>query len=65
VDPVELRGEEIRGDHGAEAIEESVNTATARLALDVGLSEVVKTARAAGIRSPLSPVPRSRWAASR
>ena len=38
-------------------IEESVNTATARLALDVGLSEVVKTARAAGIRSPLSPVP--------
>ncbi|MGE5284529.1 MAG: PBP1A family penicillin-binding protein [Actinomycetota bacterium] len=39
------------------AIEESVNTATVRLALDVGLPEVVKTARAAGIRSPLSPVP--------
>jgi penicillin-binding protein 1B len=39
------------------AIEESVNTATVRLALDVGLPEVVKTARAAGIVSPLSPVP--------
>jgi penicillin-binding protein 1B len=39
------------------AIEQSVNTATVRLALDVGLSEVVSTARAAGIRSPLSPVP--------
>ncbi len=39
------------------AIEDSVNTATVRLALDVGLPEVVKAARAAGIRSPLSPVP--------
>jgi len=39
------------------AIEESVNTATVRLALDIGLAEVVSTARAAGIRSPLSPVP--------
>jgi len=39
------------------AIEESVNTATVRLALDVGLPEVVKAARAAGIGSPLSPVP--------
>ena len=39
------------------AIEDSVNTATVRLALDVGLPEVVKTARAAGINSPLSPVP--------
>ena len=39
------------------AIEESVNTATVRLALDVGLPEVVKTARAAGIGSPLLPVP--------
>jgi len=37
-------------------IEESVNTATVRLANDVGLTEVVKTARAAGITSPLSPV---------
>ena len=39
------------------AIEESVNTATVRIALDVGLPEVARTARAAGIRSPLSPVP--------
>jgi penicillin-binding protein 1B len=39
------------------AIEESVNTATVRLALEVGLPGVVETARAAGIRSPLSPVP--------
>jgi penicillin-binding protein 1B len=39
------------------AIEQSVNTATVRLALDIGLPEVVRTARAAGIRSPLSPVP--------
>jgi penicillin-binding protein 1B len=39
------------------AIEESVNTATVRLALEVGLPEVVKTARAAGLVSPLSPVP--------
>ncbi|HEX2719703.1 MAG TPA: PBP1A family penicillin-binding protein [Candidatus Deferrimicrobium sp.] len=39
------------------AIEESVNTAAVRLALDVGLPEVVKSARAAGSGSPLSPVP--------
>jgi len=39
------------------AIEDSVNTATVRLAHDVGLAEVLKTARAAGITSPLSPVP--------
>ena len=38
-------------------IEESVNTATVRLANDIGLQEVLKTARAAGITSPLSPVP--------
>jgi penicillin-binding protein 1B len=38
-------------------IEESVNTATVRLAMDTGLAEVVKTARAAGVASPLSPVP--------
>jgi penicillin-binding protein 1B len=38
-------------------IEESVNTATVRLAMDTGLGEVVKTARAAGVSSPLSPVP--------
>jgi len=38
-------------------IEESVNTAAVRLAMDTGLAEVVKTARASGITSPLSPVP--------
>ncbi|MBI4633846.1 MAG: PBP1A family penicillin-binding protein [Deltaproteobacteria bacterium] len=38
-------------------IEDSVNTATARLANDIGLEEVLKTARAAGITSPLLPVP--------
>ncbi len=38
-------------------IEESVNTATVRLANDVGLKEVLKTARAAGITSSLLPVP--------
>ncbi len=39
------------------AIEESVNTATVRLATQIGLPEVVSAARAAGISSPLSPVP--------
>ena len=39
------------------AIEDSVNTAAVRLANDVGLKEVLKIARAAGITSPLSPVP--------
>ncbi len=38
------------------AIEESVNTAIVRLANDAGLTEVIKTARAAGFTSPLSPV---------
>jgi len=38
-------------------IEDSVNTATVRLANDIGLTEVLKTARAVGITSPLSPVP--------
>ncbi|MEW6720156.1 MAG: PBP1A family penicillin-binding protein [Thermodesulfobacteriota bacterium] len=39
------------------AIENSVNTATVRLARDVGLNAVEETARAAGIASRLSPVP--------
>ncbi|MGE5248408.1 MAG: PBP1A family penicillin-binding protein, partial [Verrucomicrobiota bacterium] len=39
------------------AIEDSVNTATVRLASTVGLKEVVRTARAAGITSPLAAVP--------
>jgi len=38
-------------------IEESVNTATVRLATKVGLPQVVSVARDAGITSPLSPVP--------
>ena len=38
-------------------IEDSVNTATTRLANDVGFKEVLKTARLAGITSPLLPVP--------
>jgi len=38
-------------------IEDSVNTATVRLANDVGLKEVLTTARAAGITSPLASVP--------
>jgi len=38
-------------------IEDSINTATVRLATDVGLPEVLKTARAAGITSPLAEVP--------
>ncbi|MCX5848107.1 MAG: penicillin-binding transpeptidase domain-containing protein, partial [Deltaproteobacteria bacterium] len=39
------------------SIEDSVNTATTRLANDVGFKEVLKTARLAGITSPLLPVP--------
>lgn len=39
------------------AIEDSVNTATTRLAGMIGFKEVLKTARLAGIVSPLAPVP--------
>jgi len=39
------------------AIEHSVNTATTRLAGEVGFAEVLKTARLAGITSPLLPIP--------
>ncbi|HWS15733.1 MAG TPA: transglycosylase domain-containing protein, partial [Candidatus Methylomirabilis sp.] len=39
------------------AIEDSVNTATVRMAMDIGLAEVAKTARAAGITSPLPLFP--------
>ncbi len=38
-------------------IEDSVNTATTRLASDIGFKEVFETARLAGITSPLLPVP--------
>lgn len=55
--PSNFEGKHYGGISVRKALVESVNTATVRLALDAGLSEVVKTARAAGIRSPLSPVP--------
>lgn len=38
-------------------IEDSVNTATTRLASEIGFKKVLQTARLAGITSPLSPVP--------
>lgn len=39
------------------ALEESYNIATARIAIESGLENVVATARDAGIESPLDPVP--------
>ena len=39
------------------ALEQSLNAATVRLALDVGLEAVIRAARAAGFTSPLEPVP--------
>jgi penicillin-binding protein 1B len=39
------------------AMEKSLNIPTARLAMDVGLSRVVRTARAMGMTSPLQAVP--------
>ncbi len=38
-------------------VEESVNTAAVRLALDVGLPEVIASGRHVGIESPMNPVP--------
>lgn len=40
-----------------QTIEDSVNTATTRLSRDLGFKEVLKTARLAGITSPLEAVP--------
>jgi penicillin-binding protein 1B len=40
-----------------EALEQSYNLATSKLAIDVGLEKIVKTAREAGIESPLQPYP--------
>lgn len=40
-----------------QALEQSYNIATAKLAMDAGLEAVVRTAREAGISSPLSAVP--------
>ena len=39
------------------ALEASYNIATAKLAMEAGLSNVVRTARDAGLTSPLNPVP--------
>lgn len=38
-------------------IEDSVNTATTKLASDIGFEEVLNAARLAGIKSPLAPIP--------
>ena len=40
-----------------EALEQSYNIATSRLAMEVGLENIVEMARAAGIESPLEPYP--------
>ncbi len=40
-----------------EALARSLNTATVRLALDIGIGRVIETARDLGITSPLPPVP--------
>ncbi|MGH6767395.1 MAG: PBP1A family penicillin-binding protein [Xanthobacteraceae bacterium] len=40
-----------------EAFTRSINTAAVRLAMDVGLNEVISAARDLGINAPLSPVP--------
>jgi penicillin-binding protein 1B len=39
------------------ALEESLNAATVRVALEIGLPAVIETARGLGIASPLAPVP--------
>jgi len=39
------------------ALEKSYNIATVRLALEVGLEDIIHTARNVGIKSPLEPVP--------
>src|SRR5262249_59665629 len=40
-----------------QALEQSLNAATVRVAQTVGLPKVIETARALGIQSPLAPVP--------
>ncbi len=48
-------------EHGAvtlrEALEDSYNIVASKLAIDVGLNEVIQTARAAGVESDLQPYP--------
>jgi 1A family penicillin-binding protein len=63
--PVDIKGWEPEnyggGQYGrmtlAEAFAKSVNTAAVRLAMSVGLNDVIATARDLGIDSPLSPTP--------
>ncbi len=43
--------------HVRRALEQSLNAATVRIALETGLSRVIASARTLGIASPLSPVP--------
>jgi 1A family penicillin-binding protein len=63
--PVDIKGWEPEnyggGQYGrmtlADAFAKSVNTAAVRLAMSVGLNDVIATARDLGIDSPLSPTP--------
>lgn len=55
--PVNFEGKKYEKITIRKMIEDSVNTATVRLAIYVGLQEVLKTARTAGITSPLLPIP--------
>ena len=63
--PVDIRGWEPEnyggGQYGrmtlADAFARSVNTAAVRLAVQVGLNDVIATARDLGVDSPLSPTP--------
>ncbi len=56
-EPANFGGEVYGGMTVRGMIENSVNTAAVRLALDTGLKSVADAARAAGIASPLAPVP--------
>ncbi len=55
--PVNFEGKKYENITVRKIIEDSVNTATIRLANEVGMEEVLKTARLAGIKGPLLPVP--------
>ncbi len=56
-EPANFGGEIYGGMTVRGMIENSVNTAAVRLAMDAGLKSVADAARAAGIASPLAPVP--------
>jgi penicillin-binding protein 1B len=55
--PANFQGKEYGEISIRRMIEESVNTAVVRLALDIGLPEVIATARNAGVTSSFTPVP--------